>query len=161
MFSRVANAAARGPVRAIAARRLSSSAVAAMTSQASSSAFRFAGALAVGAGLVVATKNEDSSPVLCAAASFPYTGAPGTANERSFIVSILLRCFDCPFRRLRHLQVLWMGVSRMYAVTRCSLTPFCLFVLIDRHMLARQFVGLPDEAIAIAMTTCVSPWQEL
>eukprot|EP00904_Undaria_pinnatifida_P014226 jgi/Undpi1/9934/HiC_scaffold_28.g12388.m1 len=85
MFSRVANAAARGPVRAIAARRLSSSAVAAVTSQASSSAFRFAGALAVGAGLVVATKNEDSSPVLCAAASFPYTGAPGTANERSFI----------------------------------------------------------------------------
>ena len=90
MFSRLANAAARGPVRAFAARRLSSSAAAAVTSQASASAFRLgAGALAVGAGLLVATKNEESSPAVCAAASFPYTGAPGTVNERSFIVSTL------------------------------------------------------------------------
>lgn len=88
MFSRVANTVARAPLRAAASRRLSSSAVAAVTSQASSSTIRLgASVVAVAAGLAFAADNKELSPALCAAASFPYTGAPGTANERSFIVS--------------------------------------------------------------------------
>lgn len=95
MFSRVASTVARAsPARAAAATRRFSSAAAAVTSQTSFQSFRLAvGAAAVAGGVVlVNNQRQEASPATCAAkaASFPYTGVPGTANERSFIVSRLL-----------------------------------------------------------------------
>lgn len=95
MFSRVASTVARAvPVRAAAATHRFSSAAAAVTSQTSFQSFRLAvGAAAVAGGVILANnQRQEASPATCAAkaASFPYTGVPGTANERSFIVSRLL-----------------------------------------------------------------------
>lgn len=90
MFSRVATTVARAPLRA-AARSVSSRAgAAAALTQQTSSTFAYAAATVACLGaLGIATQRQESSPALCAkkARPFPYTGAPGTANERSFIVS--------------------------------------------------------------------------
>lgn len=93
MFSRVASTVTRAaPLRAAAARRAASSgAAAAAASQTSSSLRVAAAAIATVAGGVAFSKHQqqETSAALCAAASsFPYTGVPGTANERSFIVSV-------------------------------------------------------------------------
>lgn len=84
MFSRVASSVARAPAR-VAARRLTSRAAAAVSTQGSSAAFAAAaaGACAV-AGLALAAQPDSA---LCAAPVFKYTGEPGTVHERSFIVS--------------------------------------------------------------------------
>lgn len=92
MFSRVASTVARAaPARAATATRRFSSAAAAVASRTSSQSLRLAmGAAAVAGGALLANnQRQETSPALCAAkaASFPYTGVPGTANERSFIVS--------------------------------------------------------------------------
>lgn len=89
MFSRVASTVARAPARVAAVRRLSSRAASSVCARQQgpvafgAAAAAAAGALAV-AGLALTSEKQEA---LCAAPTFKYTGEPGTAHERSFIVS--------------------------------------------------------------------------
>lgn len=84
MFSRVASAA-RGPLRRVATRGLSVGA-AATASSSNKLSFVAGGAVVLAAGLTAIATQQQDTPTQCAA-SIPYVGVPGTANERTFIVS--------------------------------------------------------------------------
>lgn len=86
MFSRVATVT-RGPMRSVASRGFSVGAAATLRSTQHLSFG--AAALVVTGGLVAVAsqQQQQQAPASCTPAKFPYTGVPGTANERSFIVS--------------------------------------------------------------------------
>lgn len=89
-----------------------------------------AGVLAVAAAGAVALagdRQQQQETALCAAPAFKYTGEPGTAHERSFIVSdvhrIYLLCTGCwnKFRvcvRLRAVR----GIARRDAAATAACT---------------------------------------
>lgn len=89
MFSRVAPAAFRRAAGRAAARGLSTTAA---SKGFGVSKGLVAGSITVAGGIVALSQitQQEQAPALCAA-DFPYTGQPGTAHERSFIVSYTRR----------------------------------------------------------------------
>lgn len=99
MFSRVASTVARAaPARAAATARRVSSRAGASAALSGFSAAGTAGVLAVTAAAGLAaiagseTRQQQESALCAAAGPAKYTGEPGTAYERSFIVSVTAFC---------------------------------------------------------------------